>query len=90
MGSDRSCWFWAYFFTIFLAFKKGRRLSAALLAIFFIKKGSGRLFSFSYSQNPTVLEDPPLGGSHVSTWLSSESPRSAHRTVEFRVDIIKA
>ena len=34
VGSDRSCWFWAYFFAIFLALKKGEGVSAALLAIF--------------------------------------------------------
>ena len=44
MGSDRSCWFWAYFFTIFLALKKGEGVSAALLAIFLRKKGSDSPF----------------------------------------------
>ena len=57
MGSDRSCWFWAYFFTIFLALKKGEGVSAALLAIFLRKKGSDSpffiiLFTESYCSPP--------------------------------------
>ena len=44
VGSDRSCWFWDYFFTIFLALKKGEGVSAALLAIFLRKKGSDSPF----------------------------------------------
>ena len=59
MGSDRSCWFWAYFFTIFLAFKKGEGVSAVLLAIFLRKKGSDSpffiiLFTESYCRERTA------------------------------------
>jgi hypothetical protein len=44
VGSDRPCWFLAYFFAIFLAFKKGEGVSAVLLAIFLRKKGSDSPF----------------------------------------------
>ena len=61
MGLDRSCWFWAYFFTIFLAFKKGEGASNGGPVGYFFKKKRQRLAFFRYLIHRMSLNLVTLG-----------------------------
>lgn len=78
MGSDRSCWFWANFFTIFLFFKKERGREPTAVRLFFTsKKKRHRLAFFRYLIHRFSVS--PLGRRMVSAFSRILPKRSAKK-----------